>query len=44
MKGTQNAADMTTKLLTHNEIHKYLSLIGMETRKGRAYGSLEITV
>ena len=41
-KGTDNPADMITKYLTHGEIQRYLDMIGIDTREGRADRSLEI--
>ena len=41
VKGTQNPADMITKYLSSSEINKYLEMLGIDTRTGRADSSLE---
>jgi hypothetical protein len=44
VKGTQNPADMITKYLNNSEITKYLVMVGIDARTGRADSSLEITL
>ena len=44
VKGTENPADVITKYLPNHEIQKYLKMVGMDTRGGRADSSFEITV
>jgi hypothetical protein len=44
VKGTQNPADMITKYLASSEVNKYLEILGIDTRTGRADSSLEITL
>ena len=44
VKGTQNPADMITKFLSSIEISRYLVMVGLDPRTGRADSSLEITL
>ena len=44
VKGTQNSADTITKYLNSSEINKYLEMLGIDIRTGRADSSLEITL
>ena len=42
VKGTENPADALTKAMTRGEMEKYLEMLAMETRSGRAEKGLQM--
>ena len=44
IKGTENPADALTKAMTRGEMEKYLSMLEIETRMGRADKGLQIAI
>ena len=42
IKGTENPADALTKAMTRGEMEKYLDMLAMETRTGRAEKGLQM--